>query len=190
MHVLNNARKESRSKNDSVHYEEHHILPRSLFPKWINRKSNLVLLTGREHFFCHQLLSKIYLGRQMVFALFLMANSGKHENGMTSREYERVRKEYAKYRSVAMKEKYAGVNLPWYGKTQSAEHRKKLSDALMGRVSPNKGNKYSTETKKKMSETRKGEKHYLYGKHHSEETKKKMSEAKKGRTHSDSTKRK
>lgn len=41
-------------------FEFHHILPRSLFPNWIARKSNIVALTPREHFFCHQLLTKIY----------------------------------------------------------------------------------------------------------------------------------
>ncbi|MDR0676487.1 MAG: hypothetical protein LBF97_05560, partial [Elusimicrobiota bacterium] len=48
------------------YYENHHILPKSLFPLWEKRKSNLVLLTAREHFFCHQLLNKIYSGEKML----------------------------------------------------------------------------------------------------------------------------
>jgi len=36
------------------------------------------------------------------------------------------------------------------------EHKKKISEALKGRISPNKGNRYSEKTKKKLSESHKG----------------------------------
>jgi hypothetical protein len=45
------------------------------------------------------------------------------------------------------------------GKKLSNEHRKKLSLALMGRTSPNKGKKASKATREKLSRTRKGRKH-------------------------------
>jgi len=62
----------------------------------------------------------------------------------------------------------------------SKEHKKKLSDALKGRIfseehkkkisDAKKGKYLSKEHKKKLSDAKKGEKHNLYGKHHSEES--------------------
>ena len=60
------------------------------------------------------------------------------------------------------------------GKHLTAEHRKKMSEAL-------KGKQFSAEHRKKLSESLSGEKNPLFGKHHSEETRLKMSEAKKGK---------
>lgn len=50
-----------RKKEKTRYYEKHHILPVSIFPLWKKKKSNLVLLTAREHYFCHILLTKIML---------------------------------------------------------------------------------------------------------------------------------
>jgi len=55
-------------------FEFHHILPVSLFPDWSKRKSNIVPLTSREHFFCHQLLYKIYNCSEMQIAIFMMSH--------------------------------------------------------------------------------------------------------------------
>lgn len=55
-------------------FEFHHILPRSLFPNWSARESNIVPLTAREHFFCHQLLYKIYNCSEMQIAIFMMSH--------------------------------------------------------------------------------------------------------------------
>lgn len=68
--IINKAKSENRKKGHNIYYESHHILPKSLFPLWKTRKSNLVLLTAREHFFCHQLLTKIYPSKAMSYALF------------------------------------------------------------------------------------------------------------------------
>lgn len=61
--IISHAKSEEklglRKKGNGTYYEAHHILPKSLFPLWENRKSNLVLLTARERLFCHQLLIKI-----------------------------------------------------------------------------------------------------------------------------------
>ena len=47
----NKAKAENRKKGHNIYYESHHILPKSLFPLWKTKKSTLVLLTAREHFF-------------------------------------------------------------------------------------------------------------------------------------------
>ena len=46
------AQSQNRKKNNGVYYENHHILPKSLGGD--NSKDNLVNLTAREHFICHQ----------------------------------------------------------------------------------------------------------------------------------------
>lgn len=64
-------RAESRSLTG--YGEWHHVIPRSLGGG--DDGANLVLLTYREHFLCHWLLTKIHFGaakRKMVFALRAM----------------------------------------------------------------------------------------------------------------------
>jgi group I intron endonuclease len=63
------------------------------------------------------------------------------------------------------------------------EYKKKMSEAMKGKISPLKGIKLSDETKKKMSEAHKGKIPYIM----TEETKRKMSEASKGRKLSEET---
>lgn len=58
--IIQKAKYENRvklSKNQEgyVYYEKHHILPRCL--NGSNDKENLVLLTAREHYICHKLLT-------------------------------------------------------------------------------------------------------------------------------------
>ncbi len=72
------------------YFELHHILPRALFPNWEKRKSNIVALTAREHFFCHQLLTKIYPGQAMYYALSAF-NCNKDKRILTSKDYENVK---------------------------------------------------------------------------------------------------
>jgi len=56
--ICYNAKKENRKKNKDTYYEKHHIKPKSLGGS--DYKSNLVLLTGREHYITHFLLYKHY----------------------------------------------------------------------------------------------------------------------------------
>ena len=95
MQIISAAKSEQlqglRKKGNGNYYEAHHILPRSLFPNWIKRKSNIVLLTAREHFFCHQLLTKIFPSKQMAYALWAFCNRPNADYKITSREYERIK---------------------------------------------------------------------------------------------------
>lgn len=109
--IISHAKSEEklglRKKGNGTYYEAHHILPRSLFPLWENRKSNIVLLTAREHFFCHQLLTKIWPGRKMISALsqFMFRKNDNRSSFLhiTSREYERFRIEFSKVQSESHK---------------------------------------------------------------------------------------
>lgn len=87
--ALNEQKLGLRKKKNGTYYEKHHILPKSMFPLWKDRPSNQVLLTAREHYFCHQLLTKIYPTKEMIFALWRLSHSSKHK--VSSREYERLR---------------------------------------------------------------------------------------------------
>lgn len=100
--IISYAKSQNRYKGDGNYYERHHILPKSLFPLWKNRKSNLVLLTAREHFFCHQLLYKIFPGMKMAYALKAFTSRPNTDYKISSREYERIRSEYAKLCSKEM----------------------------------------------------------------------------------------
>lgn len=43
INIINKAKSENRKKGHNIYYESHRILPKSLFPLWKTRKSNLVL---------------------------------------------------------------------------------------------------------------------------------------------------
>lgn len=73
--LMDKSRQEGRCKKQGVYYEQHHILPNFLFKDRKDRqgqkghldgdpnnKDNLILLTAREHFIAHLLLTKIYKG--------------------------------------------------------------------------------------------------------------------------------
>lgn len=107
--IINNAKKETieglrpKTKNRKYiekyaknfkhsYFEMHHIKPRSLFPELAKNKDNIVALTAREHFFCHQLLIKICPTKEMNLALFYLIN-GKNNKyyKLSSKEYEKLR---------------------------------------------------------------------------------------------------
>ena len=150
--IKENRKKLSRDAENYVYYEEHHVLPKSLFPAWKNRKSNLVLLTAREHFFCHQLLTKIYPSYAMSCALFYMCNGNKHQRFVcSSRDYERARIDFSKWNSIMRK----GQD-PWnkdisYKDLYTDEERKL-------RFGKNKGRKCSKEEIEKRSQSLRGKK--------------------------------
>lgn len=89
--IKENRKKLSKDAENYVYYEAHHILPKSLFPAWRRRKSNLVLLTPREHLFVHQLLTHIYPGDQMNQSLWLMIHTRGGHRIKNSRDFERLR---------------------------------------------------------------------------------------------------
>jgi hypothetical protein len=121
--IINKAKLKNRKKRQDIYYEKHHILPKSLFPNWIIKESNLVLLTAREHFFCHQLLDKIYPGKKMFLALWRLANDKKHI--INSREFERLRIRYA----TEVLSKIGKITGPQNkGKKRTEEQRKRISE--------------------------------------------------------------
>lgn len=141
--IINNALLQNRKKLNKddinyVYYEAHHILPKSLFKKYKNYKPNIVLLTPKEHFECHKLLTKIYPTPEMTFAYMIMSSRNK----IPSEEYAKLKQNF----SLAIKEKLTGVHKSEEHKKHisegriglsygslTKEHKQKISDALLGR---------------------------------------------------------
>jgi hypothetical protein len=77
-------------------YEKHHIIPKSMGGS--DRKSNIAILTPREHALAHLLLVRFLTGKhkaQMVFALKTMISyRNKHRDQLTTRQYEILRKSF------------------------------------------------------------------------------------------------
>jgi hypothetical protein len=108
--------------------ERHHIIPKSLGGD--NSAANLVYLTGREHFICHWLLSKMTTGSSrelMLFALNMMRCNGegqhRYNNTITSKVYERIKSEIA----VIRRRKQLGT-------TQSKESNVKRRNTQLGKA--------------------------------------------------------
>ena len=166
-----------RVKGNGNYYERHHILPRSLFPLWKKRKSNTILLTAREHFFCHQLLTKIYPTQQMFFALHAFVVRPNADYKITSKEYERIKILYSKAWSERITGNSFAKGHHW---TLSKETRERMSIAFRTRP---------TTEKMKLSAKRRGEdlkgKTYeeIYGKEKALKIKEKLSKTRTGKSH-------
>ena len=95
--IYNNIVEQANSRTITGYTETHHILPKSLGGS--NNKDNLVVLTAREHFICHRLLTKMTQGtakKKMHYAVVMMLvqNQNQQRNfKITSRTYEIIRKE-------------------------------------------------------------------------------------------------
>lgn len=67
--LISRAKKELRTKNNEVYYENHHIVPRHMGGD--DSEENLVLLTFREHVLSHYILWRIYKydGDRLMFLM-------------------------------------------------------------------------------------------------------------------------
>ena len=147
--------KKLTSKQDirlDCYTEKHHIIPRSMGGK--DTKENLVVLTAREHYIAHLLLTKITKGankKKMSFALWNMVN---RDNGKrtSSRMYAIIRENH----SMFLSESLSGENNPMFGKEHSKETRSKISKG-------GKGLKRTEETRQRISEANKGKRNSMYG---------------------------
>ena len=170
-------RANTRILHNNIYTEKHHILPKSMGGS--NEPSNIAILTGREHFICHLLLTKMveqkYI-RSMWYASYMMCKGSKRYKP-TARIYEKLKQ----HMILANKDR-PGPNL---GRIFSAEARANMSAATKGKPKGpftedhiNNMRKPKTEEHKKhLSESRLGK---SWGHRHTEETKEKMSIWQKG----------
>lgn len=94
--IINRSRDMNRNKKED-YFERHHIVPKSMGGS--NDKDNRVLLTPKEHYICHLLLTKMVNGinkQKMAYALWNLANVKGNKNQMrhklSSRAYEMTRR--------------------------------------------------------------------------------------------------
>ena len=94
--IIEKAKKENRKKGHGVYYERHHITPK--FMGGTDDKENLVLLTAKEHFICHLLLTKFvseeHLGKAWNAVYQFGVSSGNQERYLSSRFYEIAKKKF------------------------------------------------------------------------------------------------
>lgn len=155
--IINNA----STRYTSEYTEKHHIIPKSL--GGTNDKSNLVVLTAREHYICHLLLIRMTSGQQrckMVNAAYAMGmmNSPSHnrKNMTSSRVFATVRQQQANNMKIrvispetrakmsasaklrkASPETRAKISLSGKGRTKSEEWKQKQSIAQKGKPKAN-----------------------------------------------------
>lgn len=106
--IISNAKLKPRSKGAKEYFESHHILPLSL--NGSNESDNLVLLTAKEHFICHHLLTKIYpTESKLKFAFWAMCNQTfgdvNRPYKVTSTVYSLAKAEFSKVNSIRHKGK-------------------------------------------------------------------------------------
>lgn len=113
---------QARILSPEIYIEKHHIIPKSLGGS--DAKSNLVVLTAREHFLCHWLLTKMLadskqkIKMQFAFSAFAQNNKSQIREKVTGKKYEVMKKA----RSEALKSQNLG-NKYAKGYTWTQEHR-------------------------------------------------------------------
>lgn len=140
--IINNAKKEDRDKSKS-YFEKHHIIPTSL--NGSNYKRNLALLTAREHYICHLLLTKMVLDNSSMITAYLMMSHCKSTNQkrtykVNARLYEIKKKEFSIIKS---KEQSGSGNsnygMVWISNMELKESKKVFKenipdDWILGRI--------------------------------------------------------
>ncbi len=86
-----------REKGCGIYYEAHHILPRALGGG--NSKENLVLLTAREHFLAHYLLTKFTEGRALHSMLAAFVHMTGNAQATSAKGYCNARL-YSRQRAI------------------------------------------------------------------------------------------
>jgi len=184
--IIQKAKNENRSRSDDVYYEDHHIIPRCLGGS--DEDKNRVLLTAREHFVCHKLLTYIYKGHfGLIYAFHRMCFSRKDKIYLTSRDYAYIReliasvpgftkgktfkeifinkygeeegiKTYDKF-IIRNSERNKGENNPMFGKKQTVESIEKNIKSQ-----PYNSKNFPQWLKDKIGEKSKGENNAMFGK--------------------------
>ena len=160
--IIHSAKSKNRSKlkknhKDYIYYENHHILPKCLDGN--SDEDNLVLLTAREHYVCHKLLTYIYKGnRKIVNAFWRMTWNKLGKHNLSSKDYA-YSVELIKLipMSTETKQKISnnmlGTKHPMYGKHQLYASNEKYRLSHLGISTWNKG-----------KHTRTGESNFMYKK--------------------------
>lgn len=170
----------NKDASDFIYYENHHILPKCL--GGTNDKSNLVLLTAREHFICHKLLVEIYpKNNKLIHAVHkMMFSKTEHQDRnyrIGANEYARFRLAYSKImseRELSKETRNKIRETRIKNEIGKGEDHPLYGVSIFGEYAPTYG--------------RGGEKGGFYGKKHTEEHKRYVSKIHKGKVLSQETK--
>lgn len=174
--IILRAMKENRSKNKEIYFEKHHIIPKCL--GGTDDKENLILLTAREHFLCHLLLTKMNDDERLIFAFFMMKRG---KNRITSPFFEKLKYKFAHHMSIIMSNRTVSETTKYKiktyrtGKRHSQETKDKIKKNhkdVKGKNNPMFGLLHTDESRKKMSETHQGKDGTFTGMSHTEDVKK------------------
>jgi hypothetical protein len=147
--IIENAKYEDRVKlrknqEGYIYYEKHHILPKCLKGK--DEKENKVLLTAREHFICHKLLTNIFPKERGLWLALKRFSYSKKMNlyKISSRDYDNIKR---MLKLIPQKSHYQSW-LEKYGKTE-ADKRKEEEIIKIKKTMT--GVKYSKERREKSA---------------------------------------
>ena len=176
--IVEKARKEIRSKNQTIYYEAHHIVPKCMNGEGSTSQwrwhPNIVLLTAKEHYLCHRLLCNIYPeNHKLAFAFWHLCNRRNKFQALrftpSGRAYQEARERLSKLGiSEEVRQKII--------KTKASKLRK-LSVETIAKIKATKiQNKYipSKEAIEKGVETRKANGSYGHSKESAEKRKQTM----------------
>jgi len=148
--IIEKAKLDNRVKSKEFYYERHHILPDFMFanrkrkgPKGHlsgnpNDQNNIVLLTPREHFICHALMAKIFIGSRYEFQakssliFFFTKVIGKHQRQLNGAIIASSKK-YEKYRKIGLE----GISNSRKNKFPAIDSETKVSVGSVDRNHPN-----------------------------------------------------
>lgn len=172
--IINNAK--ARPIINEGYTEKHHIIPKCMGGE------KMVVLTAKEHFICHWLLTKMTEGRdrsKMYYAFTMMlyvCDNNQQRYKPASRTFQLIKENLPSRK---------GKNGSRYGKTNSAEHNRKISEANKGKEPWHKGKTgvYSDKVRQNISNA-------LLGHDVSDETRLKISKSRIGISQTEKTKKK
>ena len=121
--IINSA--QNRSENTG-YTEKHHIIPKSLGGS--NDLDNIVILSAKEHFIVHHLLTKMLDSQELrgkMWSAFFLMHIG-HENRVVYPRTYALAKEYmSQHKKIITR----GTTNPFFGKKHSLLTKQKMKDS-------------------------------------------------------------
>lgn len=120
-------------RNINGYCEKHHIIPKCM--GGTNDKSNIAVLTYREHYLAHYLLTKIYKEQSGVNYAFLcmLRKQPTGERVLTSRMFENIKSNFSNF-----KKKYCKLENPGKTKKSREAARKRMIEKNPIKMDPSK----------------------------------------------------
>lgn len=152
--IINKAKKRNRSKSES-YFEEHHIVPRCMGGS--DDHENLVLLTAREHFIIHILLTKMVDGKNFIIRLLqpVMYFKGLGYKYYNSRLYESARKRLSTLKSGSPVCSNHDLELRRRSRISHSMKERWNDPSYRSKMNPSKHNMNTLEAQLKSRDTRK-----------------------------------